>query len=270
MNILLLIPVLPITLACVVHEEYNGFPIRNISDLGIAAIENNPVIVDDLMKSGCEVNYNGTTMYFIVYDEDANLTSIGGVIKGFTPLHLASMVDSLDFVQTILEIPGIEVDMTISDGATPLVFASRKGSMDIVRVLHYYGADVDHLDKYGRTPMYMAVVDGELDTMEALFELGANVDTSDNSGNSPVYMAAAYGYLDKVRRLHEMGANLDGVGGPHNDTTLIVAAWMGNNLIVEYLVDAGVNRNFVDNVGKSALDYAEERGFANMVDILLS
>ena len=77
MNILLLIPVLPITLACVVHEEYNGFPLRNISDLGIAAIKNNHTIVEDLVKSGCEVNYNGTFFGFIqdndfdeIYDED--------------------------------------------------------------------------------------------------------------------------------------------------------------------------------------------------------
>ena len=45
MNILLLFPVLPITLACLVHEEYNGYPLMNISDLEIAAIENNHTIV---------------------------------------------------------------------------------------------------------------------------------------------------------------------------------------------------------------------------------
>ena len=83
------------------------------------------------------------------------------------------------------------------------------------------------------------------------------------------YMAASYGYLDTVKYLHEMGADLDLVGGPHNDTVLIAATVYGNSLVVQYLVEARVDLNVVDDDGMTALDWAEYKKFEDIVDILL-
>ena len=188
---------------------------------------------------------------------------------GFTPLHIACLEDSLEFVKKMLEMSGIEVDMTVSDGSTPLFVASRKGFMAIARELHSHGSDVNHPDYSGQTPMYIASTGGDIDTMEGLFELGADVDTPARSGYSHLIMAAAYGFLDAVKLLHEMGANMHAAGGVYNDTALIVAAFLGHDLIVEFLVDVGVDLDVAGYDGMTALDNAKAQGNVNIVEIFI-
>ena len=301
MILLLLFSVLARNLGCVIHEEYLGY--TNISDLGVAAIDNNDLIVEDILKSGCEVNYNGTvfiarpedldygdeydyeydydeyedyydenkTTYEYGYDDyedyfDENIT----IFRGLSPLHLACNYDSLEFVKKMLEIPGIEVDLVTSEGMTPMHECVIFGSTEIVRLLNSHGADVNHRDYYGRTPISIAASWAELGTVEALYELGADVNIPDHEGATPVYMAASYGHFEMVKRLHEMGADLDAVFIPAEDTALMLATVGGYELIVEYLVNAGVNRDAVDIDGMSALDYARLYGLEDIVDILLS
>ena len=141
--------------------------------------------------------------------------------------------------------------------------------MAIVRELHSHGADINHPDYYGQTPMYIASTGGDIDTMEGLFELGADVDTPARSGYSPFFMAAAYGFLDAVKLLHEMGANMDAAGGFYNDTALIVYAYLGHDMIVEFLVDVDVDLDVAASDGMTALDNAKAQGNVNIVEILL-
>merc|ERR1719431_2280748 len=60
---------------CRVYQEYLDY--NNITELGVAALENNYEAVDDLIKGGCDVNYNGTGVKLLnlkyVYDDDEPL-----------------------------------------------------------------------------------------------------------------------------------------------------------------------------------------------------
>jgi len=62
------------------------------------------------------------------------------------------------------------------DGWTPLHWASRVGSLDIVRLLAKYGANVNVKDRWGTTPLMLTVVGENRGAAETLIELGADID----------------------------------------------------------------------------------------------
>ena len=73
--ILLIMLVCPFVRTCRIYQEYLDY--TNITELGVAALENNDEAVDDLIKGGCDVNYNGTGVKLLnlkyVYDDDEPL-----------------------------------------------------------------------------------------------------------------------------------------------------------------------------------------------------
>lgn len=62
------------------------------------------------------------------------------------------------------------------DGWTPLHWASRVGSLDIVRLLAKYGANVNVKDRWDTTPLMLTVVGENRGAAETLIELGADID----------------------------------------------------------------------------------------------
>ena len=54
----------------------------------------------------------------------------------------------------------------------------------------------------------------------------------------------------------------------HGWTALIAASSLGHIEVVRSLIRAGANTLVVDDYGRTAAQYAEERGFVDVVDIL--
>lgn len=62
------------------------------------------------------------------------------------------------------------------DGWTPLHWASRVASLDIVRLLAKYGAHLNVQDRWGTTPLMLTVVGENKAAAATLIELGADVN----------------------------------------------------------------------------------------------
>ncbi len=56
----------------------------------------------------------------------------------------------------------------------------------------------------------------------------------------------------------------------HGETPLILAAREGNNEFVAFLVEHQANVNLADNLQRTALYYASERGYNEITEILLA
>ena len=68
----------------------------------------------------------------------------------------------------------------------------------------------------------------------------------------------------------ESGADLNAVGGPDEDTPLIVAVYYGYKSVVEVLVlEAGVEVNFRDGYGKTALYWARWANYRSIAKLLI-
>jgi ankyrin repeat protein len=88
---------------------------------------------------------------------------------------------------------------------TPLHFAARDGSAEIVSLLLSSGAEVDSIDIFGNTPLWRATfsalgVSSCLDCAIILLKAGANPNAANNSGVAPRHLAEGPGW-ENVRNV---------------------------------------------------------------------
>ena len=126
-----------------------------------------------------------------------------------------------------------------SDGWTPLHLASAFSTAEAVTLLIEHGAHVHQLshNPLRNQPLHACVaLNHSVDVLRILIEAGANVNATQHGGYTPLLQAAAAGKKDLVILLLQHGARLD------------------------CLCDQG----------KSAIDYAKERGHTEIADTLAS
>jgi ankyrin repeat protein len=83
--------------------------------------------------------------------------------------------DEKDLVSTakLLVEQGASITLPINEDFTPLMFASREGSLEMVRFLVENGADVNAETGDGRTPLGLAVEEGHDGVADYLASKGA-------------------------------------------------------------------------------------------------
>jgi ankyrin repeat protein len=131
-----------------------------------------------------------------------------------------------------------------------------------VELLIRYGASVNSRDSSGATPLHIAAAKGNAPIVQVLIANGADLNAKDNRGCIPLHSAAGAwdvsrslppgaapnakfaGTLECVKALLPLGADPD-VAGDSGATALHLAATMGNQPVVEYLVSRGANVNAV-------------------------
>ena len=126
-------------------------------------------------------------------------------------IYAAARCGHLDVVQ-MLHGFGAQIHAPATDGSTPLLAASKQGHVEVVRWLMANGCDVHTADKKGRTATWLAASTGELDVVELLTDgTGANIDQIDKGGVSCCQIAAQHGHAEMVALLHGWGADVHAV-----------------------------------------------------------
>ncbi|CAG7825022.1 unnamed protein product, partial [Allacma fusca] len=70
----------------------------------------------------------------------------------------------VDFLVSI----GVSMEVTDSQGATPLHLAASRGHQNALLLLLHAGASLEPLDKMGRTPLHLAAQNGHEGCVKAL------------------------------------------------------------------------------------------------------
>ena len=150
-------------------------------------------------------------------------------------------------------------DTTISGRRdTALMYASKKGHTETVRLLLDHGANPNSQDKYGDTPLILAVAYGDMseestDILRLLLDHGADVNVQDNDGNTALMTAMTEERgAEIVKLLLDHGADPN-VHEDGDTTPLIYATWIDNEIVRLLLVDHGADPNAQDADGKTAL-----------------
>lgn len=189
----------------------------------------------------------------------------------------------------------------------PLLQAAETGDINAVRTLIKSGADLNIQDNNKRTPIMIATYNRDVETVSALIEAGADVNIQDNARANPFLHAGAAGYLEILRLLIKAGADTT-LTNRYGGVALIPACERGhvevvkellettdidvnhiNHLgwtalmeaiilsdggprhqeIVQHLIDHGADVNIPDHDGVTPLQHARERGYQEMVDLLV-
>ncbi|XP_050543251.1 protein TANC2 isoform X2 [Daktulosphaira vitifoliae] len=182
-------------------------------------------------------------------------------------------------VSRLLLLSGASPDV-ITDllGQAPaLCVYANEGVYDMVALLLEFGATVNVSNSQGRTPLWMASSKGHIDVVKLLIEAGASPGLTDSSGRCPLVEAAKNSHFNVVAFLlgcewKVTNARLEVDHIDASQQALIQAAGQGVDEIVEYLLDvAEVIVDGQDSLsGETALTLAASNGQKSTVSLLLS
>jgi len=155
---------------------------------------------------------------------------------------------------------GCSVDVTDSDGMTPLHWLAVEGHGDVVEwMIDEVGADVHFADvRHGQTALHFAASKDHPRVAEALLEREAKPLATCKAGWTALHTAARSGSAEVMAvLLAALGSEADAVNvrGPKGHTPLHRAAFWGQTEAVRLLLDAGASRDAVDDSGRKPVEF---------------
>ena len=191
--------------------------------------------------------------------------------SGYTALNLAVIMSSLEVVKLLVEVPGIDLDAgSTLPNSYPVFNAARAGDLDKLKVLVAAGASLDFRGGEDELPvMTAAVLSESVPTVSFLLNTGLDLNQKDNRQGTPAAVAAAFGYLDILKLLRNGGADLSIPVFTDNQTLIMQAIRNNQTEVVDYLIGEGLDVNAVDSDCFSNLAYAAELGNVAIVESLL-
>lgn len=141
-------------------------------------------------------------------------------------------------------------------GDTPMVYAARRGYVEMIRVLAKAGADVNKPVAMGHTnPLVAACEYGQVEVVKTLLELGADINYMTTTQWFPVSAVALHDRDDVLAILIEKGANLNVSSPKLKKTPLMVAADEDAVRCVQLLLANGVDKHAKSRDGWTAADF---------------
>lgn len=190
----------------------------------------------------------------------------------YTGLHAAAQKGDVD---TIRKLAAAKADLNARDaaGRTPLHVATFAKQREAIRALVQAGASIDLLENDRYDGVTIASVANDEETLRLLLSLGASAKLVTSRYDGTALIAAAHlGHAGVVRQLIAAGAPLDHVNNLHW-TAVIESIVLGDGGprhqdTLKALVDAKANLQLADRSGRTPLQLARERGYAQMVKML--
>jgi ankyrin repeat protein len=119
-------------------------------------------------------------------------------------LFIALQEGNLAAAEALVDWPKTKVESRSAKDESPLMMAALRGHTDLVRKLIARDADVN---KTGWTPLHYAATSGHLEIMALLLEHHAYIDAESPNKTTPLMMAAYYGTPEAVKLLLDAGAD---------------------------------------------------------------
>jgi ankyrin repeat protein len=209
------------------------------------------------MRTGHEIGSSGTPLFIAarngyfnivtyLHQHGGNVNVEGGDILGTALFHAVrnGHIEIAQFLRSnVADDSGIKED--------PLLMASAKGHLEVVKNLLHSGTDVNVKGYLGYTPLIWASRMGRLETVKYLLQSGANMDAKTKhdvrfykveDDLTSMLMASRYGHLQIVKYLHENGGDIN-FKNNKNESALFLASFNGHVQVVEYLDENGSDVN---------------------------
>jgi ankyrin repeat protein len=156
--------------------------------------------------------------------------------------------------------PNVISDFTES----ALRMVARTARFDAVQLMLDHGADIGQLRW---TPLMRAVALGSLEDIEAALRRRGSLKKRDFWGRTPFLISLHMGDLPKATRLLDAGSERD-TRGHCKMPPITYAVVSGNESLVEWLIDQGVDVNAADEFGENAIDLAEACEYEGCLELL--
>jgi ankyrin repeat protein len=134
------------------------------------------------------------------------------------------------------------------------------------------GANINaHDPVYLNTILHVFAHSGNVEMIQYLTSKNANIHSRDTIGFTPLHHSTIRGHLDAVKCLVECGSQTSpaiDIDKPdyYGDTALIFSVKQGKLDIFKYLLDHGADPHKPDGYQMTALDFAFDFGYQEMID----
>jgi ankyrin repeat protein len=172
----------------------------------------------------------------------ANLAFAGDLLSALT-------ADDTTSARTLLS-QGADPNQRAVDGTTPLHWAVRNESVELVELLLRAKADVRAADRYGVTPLHIATSLANNTIAQRLLAAGADPNATDQSGETLLSLAIRSGAPDVMNSLLEKGANVNAKMGPWDNTALMIAIRENEPSMARVLLEHDADVNARSKVGE--------------------
>lgn len=186
-------------------------------------------------------------------------------------ISVASQGD-IEAVKKILS-GGVNIHAQDENGVTALIAAAYRNDLAIANLLIEAGADVNKKDQSQQSAYLISTSDGFLDLLKLTLRNGADVHSLDQFRGTGLVRAADRGHVEIIRELLKTDIKINHVNNL-GWTALLEAIILGGGSsrhveVVRLLVDAGADVNLADGKGVTPLVHTQQRGYQEMVQILL-
>ncbi|XP_057322749.1 uncharacterized protein LOC130666094 [Microplitis mediator] len=262
--------------------DIHAVTVSELTALHNAVETNREEIVELLLQRGANVNARGPVDNFaainytaekgysnmlkllIKYNAEVNISTS----DGRTPLHIAAFNGHVDIIDILIK-NRISIDFQSKDGSTPLCFASAQGHDHVLKFLLKNGASTEIRNFQNLTSLHIAALQGHKKCVEVLLDWKADIRARTVGGKTALHLSSQSGHLDTTELLITRGANInekDSLGL----TALHDASCSGEVKIVEILIKAGANINLLDFSGSSPLKLAILQGHTEIVEYFIN
>ena len=129
---------------------------------------------------------------------------------GNTPIHRACRWGQRDIVKSLLDIPGININIKNNSGFLPIHYACDYGNKDIlILLLCHSNIKLNEKSYSGETPLHRAVLKGNKDMVEILLMNQVRVNDRNSDGKTSLHIACYNDYKDIALLLIQHGAGVD-------------------------------------------------------------
>lgn len=226
-------------------------------------------------------------------DKNANV-SVWFDYTGRTALQIACVKGLVSTVEFLLQ-NGADAELGDRNCKKPLFYAidideERKRSqsipaywqaiekrIEIIRLLCRKGADLNVKNDEEETVL-LATLNGwrfangigqEYEQIAmALIDCGADLQVSNQKGQTPLHFAVQYAFRDLTKHLLSHSVDLN-ARDQNGSTPLHYAVSANREKMVKRLIKQGADREIPDNKGRKPLEIASEKGYLEIVELLL-
>jgi len=191
---------------------------------------------------GTKANLTSEVKCLLKHGADINLTDS----NGHTPLHVAIRNRSVSLTKKLLK-KGAKRTLPDNENLTPLHLAVQMDCRDIIEILLKYNDEVNVKGgKHKETPLHMAVCQQNPNVVEVLLKNGADLSITDIDNMTVLHRAVWMDNCEITKLLVHHKDILNSKGGENEETPLHMAVCMSNKDMVKLLLEKGVDLSIMD------------------------
>ena len=201
-----------------------------------------------------------------------NIISMASLIYGDCETVTTASLGSGDCetVRWLVE-QGGDVNHSNKDGFTAVHCAAEGGNMDVLKLLDIYGANIHKVSDEGiNAIMSVSQTNGDCGIAMWLIDHGVKKSQCTNTGVTAVHLAARMNHLSLLKLLKQHSFDIHSLDGQKNDAVMWNTSGKGDEIIVQWLINEGLDVNHCNIHGNCALHFASYCGMLSVVRMLCS